>query len=320
MKKILILSLITVSIMIFSGCLEITPRNGPLFSGGSIQPWKDGTITLQGLQYTEKYDANIGDYRTAKIWFNVDYDVYINTRISNFHFVTNKGNTPCTSCWVTVVNGKADKSSVIVLPSQKTKNCGNVIVGPNDGDMWIDIGKDTSPGSFIWYFDLSESIYCYIQPDETITSFVFTVSDAHSSTEYSIPVDASKIEGEQIPPPSGTVTVTITKTEWSYDESGKVYDVWLNVNNEEPYDAEITIFNIFCVMSNGTKYPLKDHDATLEVISGALLPAEYLIAHKKVFDTIGSFDVDEEPKYIDFLLYSGTSFPYPLKDTYRIPI
>lgn len=312
MKKILILSIITASIMIFSGCFEITPKNG----GSNIQPWKDGNIALQGLQYTEEYKPDIGDYRTAIIWFNVDYDVYINTRIINFHFETNKGSTPCSSCWVMIVNGKVHQTSVMVVPMVKTKNCGNIVIRPNDGDLWIDISRDTSPGSFIWYFDVS----C-MQPDESITKFVFTVSDANDNTEYSIPVDASKIEGEQIPPPSGYVTVEITKTGWGMSDSGKTYDIWLNVNNEEPYQIDVTIFSIFCVMSNGTKYLFKDHDYLLEVLPG-YNNLKYLRIYKKEFSTSVTFLVDEEPEYIDFVVYDidGTSFPFPVKDTYRIPI
>jgi hypothetical protein len=44
---------------IFSGCIHNPPTNT---GNNDYQPWKDGTITLKNIQYTEKYDSRMGDY------------------------------------------------------------------------------------------------------------------------------------------------------------------------------------------------------------------------------------------------------------------
>jgi len=68
-------------------------------------------------------------------------------------------------------------------------------------------------------------------------------------------------------------------------------------------------------MENDILASPKTYYADKEVIAG-----QYIASHEKEFDAYGSFDLDEEPKYIDFVVYDGTSFPYPVKDAYRIAI
>jgi hypothetical protein len=231
-KQIPVICLINILLIgVYAGCVEVTQRDGALFSNGNNQPWEDGTITLQYIKYEEKYDSSIGDYRIAAIQFKIDFDVYINTKIQSFKFRTSKGQTLYPSCWVMLEDGEATQSSMMVLPYQGSKNCGDVTVGPNDGDLWIDIGKYNSPGSFVLYLYYSESSYSYIEPDETITSFTFSISDSYGSNEYTFPVEEDLI-------PANTDEEKIIGT-WEDNHGG----IWEFKNDGTCYPGLSDIYN-----------------------------------------------------------------------------
>ena len=201
MKKKLFLSIIIVILFVgmVSGCVEINPKNGGRGPNtNSYQPWNDGTITLRDIQYSEKYNAEIGDYRTVAIQIEINYDVYINTDLSGFSLETSKGKILRGLTWEG--NGYS--------PSSWT--------GP-----FIKLDKESSPGCFKLYLSYGETISFYnydyiIEKNEIIKSFIFTVADARSSVEYTIPINENMVSNE-----NNQQTLTINPTD----------DTFINKNN-----------------------------------------------------------------------------------------
>jgi len=152
---------------IFSGCIQNPPTST---SNNNYQPWKDATITLNGIQYAEKYDSQMGDYRSVAVQLKINYSVYIDTYLPTFSFGTSKGKIIRGLNW----QGNGYSSS--------------------NGQMSIKLDKKSSPGSFILYLsydgiEYKSMGYGYIiEKNENITSFNFEVTDARSTNDYTIPI------------------------------------------------------------------------------------------------------------------------------------
>jgi hypothetical protein len=169
----------------FSGCLKITSQDDNSTSNSISQPWKDGTISLLSQDYSEEYSPQIGDYRTADIWINVDYDVYINTEIGGFELTTSNGKIMgCDFGWNCGWNCEIDGKKY------------------GSGSTWgIPFSQVDSPGNFSIHItvDGQGSPYNYnLKPDETIAFFTFQIYHASNGQnmiyeKYTIPINENLI-------------------------------------------------------------------------------------------------------------------------------
>jgi len=112
-----------------------------------------------------------------------------------------------------------------------------------------------------------------------------------------------------------SVEIILKNPEWGYDAIGRVYFVTLDVRNNDPYEGNITIYNVYCMSQDGERQLSLTHLADKQVIAN-----KYIMADEKHFTAVGEFDVEEEPLYIEFVIYDGASFPYKEKESYKIPI
>jgi len=154
----------------FSGCLEITPRNNRVLSSDdNVQPWKDGTVTIQSIQYNTQYSPIVGDYKTVEVWIKVNYSVYVNTEMGGFMLTTNKG-TEC-GWWECQIDGRKYSS---------------VGVG------WIPFSRADSPGNFSVHMKIDGKGEYYglnLKLNENVTSLTFKIHRVYDYFEYTIPIN-----------------------------------------------------------------------------------------------------------------------------------
>jgi len=164
--------LILLILISLSGCISNNDSNGV---SDSESTWEDGAFTLQNIEYTEKYSSTIGDYRTADIWFKIDYDVYIDTEIQCFSLTTSKGET--TDCRFGIGCGWECQKDGATYRSGGTVN--------------IPISKADSPGSLtihLYYDGLGEKQLYNLGVDETIVCLNYEIEDAYGTTQYLVPI------------------------------------------------------------------------------------------------------------------------------------
>ncbi|MBE3094473.1 MAG: hypothetical protein IMZ52_05540 [Actinobacteria bacterium] len=142
------------------------------------QTWTNGTIALQDIQYTKEYSSKFGDYKDVEVWFSVDYDVHIDTQMTNFLLITNKGNI--ISCiWDSVGTNGVYTNEQFLYAS-------------------ISFSRTNSPGNFSLYLRNAADTSGFsnanmLMIDENVTSFTFTIVDAYGDTEYTIPINENII-------------------------------------------------------------------------------------------------------------------------------
>ena len=142
------------------------------------QTWTNGTIALQDIQYTKKYSSKFGDYNDVEVWFNVDYNVHIDTQMTKLQLKTNKGNMiSCT--WDSLGTNGVYSNEQFLYET-------------------ISFSRTNSPGNFNLYLrntvDTSGfSSANMLMNDENVTSFIFTIVNASGNTEYTVTINNNMI-------------------------------------------------------------------------------------------------------------------------------